>query len=119
MGDKQNLIIAVDFDGTLCENKYPLAGAPNWPLIAFLRLARSSGAKLILWTCRTKSELDFAIKWCEEHDLKFDAVNENVQEAIDKFGGDSRKIYADFYIDDKNVNPKEWLIPFKLSNLEI
>ena len=36
--------------------------------------------------------------------LKFDAVNENLPEIVEGFGGDSRKIYADVYIDDRNCN---------------
>lgn len=33
---KQN-IIAVDFDGTLCENKWPEIGMPNEELIEYLK----------------------------------------------------------------------------------
>ena len=38
---------------------------------------------------------------CAEQGLIFDAVNENLPDMIEKFGGDSRKIFADVYIDDK------------------
>ena len=37
----------------------------------------------------------------EKIELHFDAVNENLPEAIKRFGGDSRKIFADEYIEDK------------------
>ena len=97
-------IIAIDFDGTLCEDKYPLAGEANWPLITYLQTAQHMGSKLILWTCRSNDDLKYAIEWCKERGLIFDAINENVQEAIDKYGGNSRKIYADIYIDDKASN---------------
>ena len=43
--------------------------------------------------------------WCKEHGIIFDAVNENLPEIVKAFGGDCRKIYADEYIDDKNVLP--------------
>lgn len=33
MPEKRRKIIAVDFDGTLCENKFPEIGNPNWELI--------------------------------------------------------------------------------------
>lgn len=36
---KQN-IIAVDFDGTLCENKWPEIGIPNEELIEYLKKDR-------------------------------------------------------------------------------
>ena len=96
-----NKIIAVDFDGTLCENKYPLAGEPNWPLIKYLNESQRDGAKIILWTCRSKKNLRLAIEWCRKKGLIFDEVNKNTKEAKKMFGGDSRKIYADEYIDDK------------------
>ena len=95
------MIIAVDFDGTLCENKYPLAGEPNTPLLDALRsLKKNDKAEIILWTCRVGKNLDFAVQWCREHGLEFDAVNENLPRIIKEFGGDNRKIFANTYIDD-------------------
>lgn len=44
----KNKTIAVDFDGTLCSNKYPLIGQENIVLINKLKDLRTSGAKLIL-----------------------------------------------------------------------
>ena len=32
---------------------------------------------------------------------KLDAVNEPLPEQMDRWGNDTRKVYADFYIDDK------------------
>ena len=45
-------IIAVDFDGTLCENKWPEIGEANEDMIYYLRKRQAEGDKLILWTCR-------------------------------------------------------------------
>lgn len=95
-------IYAVDFDGTLCENQWPEIGLPNMGLIDYLKQKRAEGAYLILWTCRVGNYLEDAIRWCAKLGLYFDAVNENSPYAKVKFGGDSRKIYADHYIDDKN-----------------
>ena len=47
------MIIAVDFDGTLCRNNFPLIGAANHALIQKLIEEQAKGAKLILNTCRT------------------------------------------------------------------
>lgn len=96
-------IIAVDFDGCLCENKFPRIGAANTAAIAKLRQRRREGAKLILWTCRTGTQLREALDFCELYGLRFDAVNDNLPEIIEKFGGDTRKIYADEYWDDRAV----------------
>lgn len=41
-------IIAVDFDGTLCENKWPEIGEPNKELIAYLKKRQTAGDKLVL-----------------------------------------------------------------------
>lgn len=97
-----NKIIAVDFDGTLCKNNYPDIGEPNTKLINYLKTIKEDGNKLILWTCRKNEKLTDAVKWCKEKGLIFDAVNENLQESIKFFDGDSRKIFADIYIDDKS-----------------
>lgn len=93
-------IIAVDFDGTLCVNRYPNIGFGNCELIHYLKEQKACGAKLILWTCRAGDLLDAAIAWCDEMGLTFDAVNENLPEIIEAFGSDTRKIFANEYIDD-------------------
>lgn len=98
-------IVAVDFDGTLFENKWPEIGEPNTALIDYLKKRQEQGDKLILWTCRCGDRLDAAVKKCETYGLIFDAVNENLPEAIEMFGDDSRKIFAHEYIDDKNYWP--------------
>ena len=94
-------IIAVDFDGTLCEHKYPEIGEPNRELIDHLIEEQQHGAKLILWTCRCGYYVSLAFEWCWKQGLKFDAVNRNVTEAIAMFGEDSRKVFAHEYIDDR------------------
>jgi hypothetical protein len=94
-------IVAVDFDGCLCENQWPGIGNPNWPLIERLIAHRSSGGRVILWTCREGVALKQAVDWCFLRGLQFDAVNENLPDQNEKYGNDSRKIGADLYIDDK------------------
>lgn len=96
-------IIAVDFDGTLCENKYPEIGAPNQELIAYLKKRQAAGDKLVLWTCRIDEMLDNAVRWCRNKGLIFDSVNENLPSVIAEFGTDTRKIFANEYIDDRNA----------------
>lgn len=105
-------IIAVDFDGTLCEDKYPEIGEANRNLIEYLIPARHYGCKLILWTSRSGDRLKEAVEWCKQQGLIFDAINENLPESIERFGGDSRKIFADQYIDDRADN-MGFRLPFK------
>lgn len=103
LAKKRAPIIAVDFDGTLCENKWPEIGAPRQAIIDYCKGAAAAGVRLILWTNRTGDLLAEAVAWCATRELHFDAVNENLPEVIAAFGGDTRKIVADMYIDDKAV----------------
>lgn len=100
-----HVIYAVDFDGTLSFGRYPDVGEPNTLLIGFLKREQAQGARLILNTCRTGDHLKAAVDYCKEHGLEFEFVNENLPELVELYGGDTRKINADFYIDDKAVNP--------------
>jgi len=95
-------IIAVDFDGTLIEEgKWPGIGATNEKVLNYCKDEQAKGARIILWTNRVGEPLETAIKWCEEHGLRPDAVNDNVPEAVEFFGTNTRKIYADEFIDDR------------------
>lgn len=74
----ENKIIAVDFDGTLCKNKWPGIGEANKEMITYLKDRQENGDKLILWTCRVDDMLKNAIDWSADQGLIFDAVNENL-----------------------------------------
>lgn len=105
---KDKTIFAVDFDGTLSFGQWPGVGPPNEALINFLKERKNIGDRLILWTCREGQELKVAIDFCEECGLKFDAVNDNLPEIIEKYGVNSRKVSCDYYIDDRAVFVKEF-----------
>lgn len=96
-------IVAVDFDGTLCENAFPEIGEPKQNIIQVIKNYKEKGFRIILWTCRNREQLTQAVEWCTEQGLEFDAINQNIPEVQEMFGGDTRKVYADVYIDDKNM----------------
>lgn len=96
-------IIAVDFDGTIVGDDYPEILSVNEPVIELLHAAKKAGAKLILWTCRNGVLLSHAVMFCEKQGVHFDAINQNIPEVISMFGGDTRKVYANEYWDDKAV----------------
>lgn len=108
-------IIAVDFDGTLCADKFPEIGEANYRLISALMECRKRNpdTRLILWTCRDNhtedKHLDKAVEFCRQFGLEFDAVNENIPEVKALFNNDTRKVFADKYLDDKNMSIKDWL----------
>ena len=94
------MIIAVDFDGTLCHGNWPDIGEPNIRLINKLLKLQRKGYKIILWTCREGEPLHQAIEWCKEFNLVFDAINDKL------YGNNSRKISCDIYINDRSYIPK-------------
>lgn len=95
--------IAIDFDGCISSGHWPDTGPPNIDVISAALQEQSGGAALILWTCRTGSYLDDALRFCKSYGLVFDAVNENLPERIAAYDSDPRKVDADEYWDDRAV----------------
>ena len=98
------MIYAIDFDGTLAHTRFPEILGPKEKMVELAKLLKKAGNKIILWTCRCGEDLEAAVKWCEEQGVVFDAVNEPLPEQKEAWGNDTRKIYADVYIDDKAIN---------------
>lgn len=97
------LTIAVDFDGTIVENRYPEIGKPMLFAFESLRKLQQEGHQLILWTYRSGSRLEEAVKFCKSNGITFYAVNKSYPE--EEFDPKlSRKILADIFIDDRNIN---------------
>jgi hydroxymethylpyrimidine pyrophosphatase-like HAD family hydrolase len=98
------MIIACDFDGTICVNKFPEIGEPIPEMVDWLKKRLKNGDRLILWTCREGEDLDEAVAFCKKLGIEFVAVNENDPAAhITTFA--KHKIYADIYLDDRALNP--------------
>lgn len=94
-------VLAVDFDGTLVQDRFPMIGEINKPIWDAVSKAHQEGYKLILWTCRNGETLLNAVEFCAARGLHFDAINENIDEVKVLYGGDTRKVFADLYIDDR------------------
>ncbi|WP_016775964.1 BT0820 family HAD-type phosphatase [Anaerophaga thermohalophila] len=96
------MVIAVDFDGTIVEHRYPKIGKEKLFAFETLKALQKQGHLLILWTFRAGKELDEAVEFCAKHGIEFYAVNKNFpEEEFDETV--SRKINADVYIDDRNI----------------
>ncbi len=96
------MVIAVDFDGTIVEHKYPKIGKERTFAFETLKTLQKDGHVLILWTIRTGELLDEAIEYCKKNGIEFYAANKNYPEEIyDE--SISRKVNADIFIDDRNV----------------
>lgn len=97
------LTIAVDFDGTLVENRYPEVGEPLLFAFEALKKLQQDGHQLILWIYRHDEELRDAVAFCESKGVQFYAINKSYpEEEYDPLM--SRKILADLFIDDRNIN---------------
>ena len=99
--EKTMAIYAVDFDNTLAVTRFPEIVGPKEKVVAAVKMLKANGHKIILWTSRAGKDLKDAVEWCTEQGIIFDAVNEPLPEQMERWGNDTRKVYADFYIDDK------------------
>ena len=98
----KNLIIAIDFDGTIVEDAYPKIGKPMIFAFETMKKLQSEGHRLILWTYRTDKKLQEAVDFCKQQGLEFYAINKSYPE--EEFDGKiSRKINATFFVDDRNI----------------
>ncbi|MDR0873711.1 MAG: hypothetical protein LBN27_09660 [Prevotellaceae bacterium] len=97
------MIIAVDFDGTIVEHKFPKIGDEiPFALETLRKIQANPHHRLILWTMRTGKELNEAVEYCRERGVIFYAHNENYPS--EKLDSDTpRKVAADLYIDDRNI----------------
>jgi len=119
--------IAVDFDGTIVEDRYPRIGKPQLFAFETLKALHQQQHQLILWTVREGTPLQEAVDFCKKNGIEFYAVNKNFPEEELEVG-QSRKLNVDYFIDDRNVggflgwskiwellgnNPIEYTLPKK------
>ena len=97
------MTIAVDFDGTIVEHRYPKIGEEIPFATEALKMLIKDNHRLILWTVREGKLQDEAVEWCRQHGVEFYAVNRDYPEEEAAHNGFSRKIKADLFIDDRNL----------------
>jgi len=109
-------VLAIDFDGTITLDQDPDSQQKQlimrFGAVEAIRLFHKLGATLILWTCRTDQYLQQALDFLESYGIRhcFQYVNEHVPDIIEQYCktcSESRKIWADKYIDDRNLGVKE------------
>lgn len=116
-GDQKIDIIAIDFDGTITtKSAWPEIGDINPRVVRAIKNAQDQGVKFILWTNREDTNTKYpgcltkALDFCKEHGIVFDAVNENLPIVGEYLDMNTRKITADYYIDDKSPGSIEWFL---------
>lgn len=98
---KSCTIWAVNFDEVLHNEVFPHIGTSNDDIIKFLIEKQKSGDKIILIAYHIDQYEEDVIKWSNDHNLFYDAVNENIQEielSDRNFGYGQFGICADAFI---------------------
>lgn len=109
------MVIAIDFDGTIVEHRYPAIGKEIPFAIATLKQLISDGHRLVLWSVREGKLLEEAVNYCRERGIEFYAVNKDFEEEDGRGRHYSRKLKADLFIDDRNVGGlPDWGIIYTL-----
>jgi hydroxymethylpyrimidine pyrophosphatase-like HAD family hydrolase len=98
------LIIAIDFDGTIVDNKYPEVGKLKSHAKEVINFLHEKGHKIIIWTCRGRSLEQDAVDFLDLNGIYYDYCNNNLPESIQYWKFESRKISYDVLIDDRNLN---------------
>lgn len=98
-----DMIIAVDFDGTLHDGQYPVIGKPKPGAAEVMRRFKNEGHYLILWSCRTGEPLIDAVNWMAHHNIPFSRVNDHNPENVALYGDAGKKVFAHLYIDDRQI----------------
>ena len=91
------MIVAIDFDGTVVDHRYPMIGEPVPHAIYTLIELVKYGHQLILFTMRSGHELDAAIDWFNDYEIPLYGIQYNPTQTA---WSSSNKCYAQLYIDD-------------------
>jgi hypothetical protein len=109
------MTIAVDFDGTIVEHRYPEIGREIPFATDTLKMLIKEGHRLILWSVREGKLLDEAVEWCRERGVEFYAVNKDFPEETTSHDNFSRKLKVEMFIDDRNVGGlPDWGVIYKM-----
>lgn len=111
------MVIAVDFDGTIVEHRYPEIGEERPFAIEVLKMLIADRHKVILYTMRNGKLLEDAVNWCAERGVEFYAVNSDEPNDFraDRNANFSPKVNADYFIDDRNIGGlPDWTTIYKI-----
>lgn len=98
-------IVALDFDDTIANSNYPSIDSLKSFAKESIQKLYDNGCYIIIWTCRHGDLLTRAINFLIENEIPFDRVNDNEPSLCEIYNNNTRKVSADFYVDDK-----DWMI---------
>lgn len=109
------MTIAIDFDGTIVEHRYPSIGKEIPYAIETLKKLQADRHQLILWTAREGQLLVDAVEFCRSRGLEFYAINSDVPSDSWKDNAPSRKLKVDMFIDDRNLGGlPDWFVIYEM-----
>lgn len=91
------MFICVDFDGTIVDHRFPNIGQPVPGAIFYMKEWRKRGAQLILFTMRSGTSLDEAVRFLISTGVELYGINENPSQGS---WTTSPKAYGKIYVDD-------------------
>lgn len=103
----KRLIFGIDFDGTLVSEAFPGIGELNNRVLELMKLATEQGHLVIIWTARSGKALDEAVQFMKENTVPYHYINENPEDEYAIRGEQGRKIFCNYYLDDRAVNIKD------------
>jgi hypothetical protein len=103
--------ISIDYDDTIVYQDFPNSGKIKPNAKEVINRFYDEGHHILIWTCRANERLEIAKKYLIECGIKFHLINENLPSNIEQYGGDTRKMSANIYIDDRQLGgiPDDWL----------
>ncbi len=111
------MVIAVDFDGTIVEHRYPEIGEELPFATEVIKMLIAERHKVILYTMRTGRLLDEAVQWCKDRGVEFYAINSDTpcDFIADRATHLSCKVNADYFVDDRNISGlPDWTTIYKI-----
>ena len=101
MNRRYELIIAIDFDGTIVEHAFPLIGPLREGAKEVINKLYEDGYQIIIWTCRAGVHAAEAYNYLKQNEINFHEFNRNFDYETIGFMP-SPKVCASIYIDDRN-----------------
>jgi hypothetical protein len=90
------IIIGVDYDDTI--SPWKMNGFDFERVIKTLKIAKETGAYIVIFTACSSDRDNEILAYCASKGLEIDRINEN---PIDLQYGNTKKIYANIFIDDR------------------
>lgn len=96
-------VLAIDFDDTIAVQGYPECGKLIKGAKKVINKLYDEGHHIIIWTCRMEEPAAKAIEFLKKNGIKYHTFNDHAAYIKEHYGNDTRKIFADVYIDDKQL----------------